>query len=128
VQKVGSRGAPPQRGAQRGAGRGTGSGRGANAGGGRGIASPARGGGPGFSGPRNFQQQDKNLWVHLVGHLREKKLLPVVIFTFSKKRCEENAATLSNTDLSNASEKSEVHILIEKAISRLKGVWHPNFR
>jgi len=124
VQRVGARGATPQRGSPRG-GRGTGSGRGANTGGGRGVVSPARGGpkvgAAGFSGPRSFQQQDKNLWVHLVNHLKEKKLLPVVIFTFSKKKCEENAGTLSNTDLSTASEKSEVHVLIEKAITRLKG-------
>jgi antiviral helicase SKI2 len=47
----------------------------------------------------------------------------VVIFTFSKKRCEENAGTLSNTDLSTASEKSEVHVTIEKALTRLKGAY-----
>lgn len=64
---------------------------------------------------------DKYLYVHLVDHLRKKALLPVVIFTFSKKRCEENAATLTNADLCTAVEKSEVHVAIEKALSRLKG-------
>jgi hypothetical protein len=59
--------------------------------------------------------------VHLLGHLRKNALLPVVVFTFSKKRCEENAATLTNADLSTALEKSEVHITVEKALSRLKG-------
>ena len=64
---------------------------------------------------------DKNLYVHLLGHLRKKALLPVVVFTFSKKRCEENAATLTNADLCTSVEKSEVHVAIEKALSRLKG-------
>ncbi len=89
----------------------------------RGGASQARGRGGGFgtSGPRSFQQQDRNLYVHLIGHLKKQNLLPVVVFTFSKKRCEEYAATLVNLDLSTATDKSEVHVTIEKALSRLKG-------
>jgi hypothetical protein len=43
-----------------------------------------------------------------------------VIFVFSKRRCEENAAVLTNIDLCTASEKSEVHIVVEKSIARLK--------
>ncbi|KAF8079036.1 antiviral helicase [Lyophyllum atratum] len=115
VQRVGARGAAPvQRGGQRG---------GPPARGGRGTAPPARGrGGGGGGAPRsNFTSVDKNLYVHLLGHLRKKGLLPVVVFTFSKKRCEENAATLTNADLCTSVEKSEVHIAIEKALSRLKG-------
>ncbi|KAF8204296.1 ATP-dependent RNA helicase [Mycena galopus ATCC 62051] len=111
VQRVGARGAaPPQRGQQRG---------------GRGAPAPARGGrggGGGGGAPRTAHHAaDKNLYVHLLGHLRKKALLPVVVFTFSKKRCEENAATLTNADLCSSVEKSEVHVAIEKALSRLKG-------
>ena len=50
-----------------------------------------------------------------------RALLPVVVFTFSKKRCEENAGTLTNLDLCTSVEKSEIHVAIEKALSRLKG-------
>ncbi|KZO92822.1 antiviral helicase [Calocera viscosa TUFC12733] len=117
VQRVGARG-----GAQRGANaRGGQQGRGGPQarGGARGSAPPARG--RGGMPPRSFQQQDRNLYVHLVGHLRKKELLPVVVFTFSKRRCEENASTLSNTDLCSAVEKSEVHVTVEKALTRLKG-------
>lgn len=64
---------------------------------------------------------DKHLYVHLLGHLRKQGLLPVIVFTLSKKRCEENAATLTNQDLSTSSEKSEIHVTIENALSRLKG-------
>ncbi|EST10011.1 rRNA-processing arch domain protein [Kalmanozyma brasiliensis GHG001] len=64
---------------------------------------------------------DKNLWIHLVGHLRAHNLLPCVVFVFSKKRCEEYATSMPNTDLNSAAAKSEVHILIEKSLTRLKG-------
>ncbi|KAI0050634.1 antiviral helicase [Auriscalpium vulgare] len=110
VQRVGARGAAPQRG-QRGAP------------GGRG-GPPARGaprGGAARGPTRTFHVVDKSLYIHLIGHLRKKNLLPVVVFTLSKKRCEENASTLTNVDLSSAVEKSEVHVTIEKAVMRLKG-------
>ncbi|GLB35762.1 putative DSHCT [Lyophyllum shimeji] len=91
--------------------------------GGRGAAPPLRGrGGAGGGAARTpFPSVDKHLYVHLLGHLRKKALLPVVVFTFSKKRCEENAATLINADLCTSVEKSEIHVAIEKALSRLKG-------
>jgi antiviral helicase SKI2 len=82
----------------------------------------ARGGRGGGHQRTIHTASDKNLYVHLLGHLRKKGLLPVVVFTFSKKRCEENAATLTNADLSTALEKSEVHVAVEKALSRLKGL------
>lgn len=108
VQRLGARAAAPQRG-QRGGQRG---------------AAP-RGGGVVKTGPpggaRSFHSADKNVYVHLLNHLRKKDLLPVVVFTFSKKRCEENAATLTNADLCSAVEKSEVHVAVEKALARLKG-------
>lgn len=72
-------------------------------------------------GFRTLASQDKQLWVHLINHLKKKELLPVVVFSFSKKKCEEYADNLPNTDLCTASEKSEIHIVIEKSITRLKG-------
>jgi antiviral helicase SKI2 len=64
---------------------------------------------------------DRNLWVNLVALLQKKEILPVVIFTFSKKRCEEYADTLSNIDLLTAKDKSEVHVFIERSLAKLKG-------
>ncbi|KAJ7292904.1 ATP-dependent RNA helicase [Mycena rebaudengoi] len=113
VQRVGARGAAvAQRGQQRGGPPGRG----------RAAPTPVRGGRGGGGPPRTVHHAaDKNLYVHLLGHLRKKALLPVVVFTFSKKRCEENAATLTNQDLCTSVEKSEVHVAIEKALARLKG-------
>ena len=113
VQRVGARGAgPAQRGQQRGGPPGRG---------GRAVVHSRGGGAPART---MHTAADKNLYVHLLGHLRKKALLPVVVFTFSKKRCEENAATLTNADLCTSVEKSEVHVAIEKALSRLKGSTH----
>lgn len=97
------RGGPPQRGRGQPSTRGTGN-----------IARTGRGGG------RTTAAQDKNIWVHLVSHLRKEDLLPGCIFVFSKKRCEENADSLSNQDFCNASEKSLIHMFIEKSLTRLK--------
>lgn len=61
------------------------------------------------------------MFVHLIGMLKTKTLLPVVIFTFSKKRCEEYASGLSKTDLCTSLEKSEIHVFIERSLVRLRG-------
>ncbi|ORY02930.1 NUC185 domain-domain-containing protein [Clohesyomyces aquaticus] len=119
-------------------GRGGNRGRGGAAGGGRGRGQQGsqrgglqRGGGPqaqrargniartGRGGGRTTAAQDRNIWVHLVQHLRNKELLPACIFVFSKKRCEENADALSNLDFCTAAEKSAIHMTIEKSIARL---------
>ncbi|KAI8148032.1 NUC185 domain-containing protein [Fennellomyces sp. T-0311] len=96
-----------------------GSARGGSGRGGRGVAR-------GSHKPigRSYQaamQSDRNLFVHLIGHLQKKQLLPVVIFTFSKKRCEEYASSLSKTDLCTSLEKSEIHVFIERSLVRLRG-------
>lgn len=97
----------PQRGGSRGGGQR----------GGQGTAGFSRGG---RGGMRTTAAQDKNIWVHLVHHLKKETLLPAVIFVFSKKRCEENADALSAVDFSNQTEKSAIHMIIEKSIARLK--------
>lgn len=78
------------------------------------IARTGRGGG------RTTAAQDKNIWVHLIQHLRKQALLPACVFVFSKKRCEENANALSNLDFCTASEKSAIHMITERSIARLK--------
>ena len=105
----GQRGGPQQRGVTQQRGRGGPGSRGQGN-----IARTGRGGG------RTTAAQDRNVWVHLVQHLRKINLLPACIFVFSKKRCEENADSLSNQDFSTAAEKSAIHMIIEKSIARLK--------
>lgn len=116
------------RGGQRGGGRGAGGPQRGGAGGqqrGRGgppraSHAPGHMGRGGRAGGMTSAAQDKNLWVHLVQFLRKQSLLPACIFVFSKKRCEENADALSNQDFCTASEKSHIHMIIERSIARLK--------
>jgi len=112
----GGRGGPAQRGApgQRG-GPQQGRGRGQPASRGQGnIARTGRGGG------RTTAAQDRTLWVAVVQHLKKEELLPACIFVFSKKRCEENADSLSTLDFCTAAEKSAIHMILEKSLARLK--------
>ena len=115
----GGRGQPARGGPQRGGGNQRGGpqqrGRGQPATRGQGnIARTGRGGG------RTTAAQDRNIWVHLVQHLKKEELLPCCIFVFSKKRCEENADALANLDYCTASEKSAIHMILEKSLARLK--------
>ncbi|XP_055521956.1 LOW QUALITY PROTEIN: SKI2 subunit of superkiller complex protein-like [Leucoraja erinacea] len=65
--------------------------------------------------------QDKSVWLSLIDVLRKKDNLPVVAFTFSRNRCDENANMLTTVDLTSSVEKSEIHVFFQKCISRLKG-------
>ena len=53
--------------------------------------------------------------------LRKKDKLPIVAFTFSRKKIDDNANNLSSLDLTTQSEKSEVHLFFNKSIGKLKG-------
>lgn len=45
----------------------------------------------------------------------------MVIFCFSKNRCDKYVDSLTGTDLTTSSEKSEIRVFCDKAFSRLKG-------
>lgn len=66
-------------------------------------------------------QQEKNIWLTLIDYLQKKDKLPVVSFTLSRNRCDQNAALLTSMDLTTAVEKSDIHHFIHKCVSRLKG-------
>ncbi|KAJ4849927.1 Antiviral helicase ski2 [Turnera subulata] len=83
-----------------------------------------------FSGNQNNGGGDSNwssrrseasIWLQLVNKLSKKSLLPVVIFCFSKNRCDKSADNMPGTDLTSSSEKSEIRVFCDKAFSRLKG-------
>lgn len=48
-------------------------------------------------------------------------LIQVVIFCFSKNRCDKSADSMYATDLTSNSEKREIRVFCDKAFSRLKG-------
>ncbi|KAM3911682.1 superkiller complex protein 2 [Leptodactylus fuscus] len=64
---------------------------------------------------------DKGTWLSLIQSLRQRDALPVVVFTFSRSRCEQNAGALTTVDLCTASERSEIQTYYNKCLSRLRG-------
>jgi len=64
-------------------------------------------------------QGSKNNWVSLVKHLDREILTPAVIFSFSKKKCEEIAHMLQSQDLNTAKERSAVQGFTLQAVARL---------
>ncbi|EJT42980.1 SKI2-like protein [Saccharomyces kudriavzevii IFO 1802] len=83
----------------------------------------SRGAGAMGSNKRKFFTQDgpsKKTWPEIVNYLRKRELLPMVVFVFSKKRCEEYADWLEGINFCNNKEKSQIHMFIEKSITRLK--------
>ncbi|XP_075042652.1 superkiller complex protein 2 [Mixophyes fleayi] len=64
---------------------------------------------------------DKGTWLSLIHSLRQRDALPVVVFTFSRSRCEQNASSLTTVDLCTAAERSEVQTYYNKCLSRLRG-------
>lgn len=65
--------------------------------------------------------QDKNIWLSLINMLQKKDKLPLVAFTFSRKRCDVNADSLTNLDLTDGQEKHKINSFFERSISILKG-------
>ncbi|GKB73961.1 DExH-box ATP-dependent RNA helicase DExH11 [Tanacetum coccineum] len=79
--------------------------------------------GYGSGGNNNWGSRvsEKSVWLSLINKLSKMSLLPVVIFCFSKNRCDKSADNLRETDLTSRAEKSEIRIFCDKAFSRLKG-------
>ncbi|XP_055373906.1 SKI2 subunit of superkiller complex protein [Condylostylus longicornis] len=60
-------------------------------------------------------------WDNLINHLQKKNMLPVIVFTLSRNRCDFNALALRSKDLNTAKEKSAVHNYFQKyCMSKLK--------
>jgi antiviral helicase SKI2 len=67
------------------------------------------------------QAQEKNLLIALLDHLKKQDQLPVVAFTFSRNRCDQNSSLLTSVDLVTAEERGRIHQFFQKCVSRLKG-------
>ncbi|KAJ1992918.1 Antiviral helicase ski2 [Dimargaris cristalligena] len=65
---------------------------------------------------------DRIPWTHLIEHLKKKELLPAIVFTFSRRRCEEYAASLNSANLNSLAERTEVRGFIYRSLLRLSVV------
>ncbi|XP_061885977.1 helicase SKI2W [Entelurus aequoreus] len=65
--------------------------------------------------------QDRSVWLTLLHFLSQRQQTPVVAFTFSRTRCDNNAHSLESMDLTTSIEKAEIHSFFQKSLSRLRG-------
>lgn len=61
----------------------------------------------------------KQNWMSLIRYLDREFLTPAVVFTFSKKKCEEVANMLRSLDLNTAKERNAVQAFAIQAVARL---------
>lgn len=66
-------------------------------------------------------RQERGVWLSLLETLRERELLPAVTFTFSRGRCEDQAAALGSLDLLSGPERSQVRQFLTRCLARLRG-------
>ncbi|CAF3908968.1 unnamed protein product, partial [Rotaria sp. Silwood2] len=63
--------------------------------------------------------QNKTLWTSTIYMLRDKQLLPVVCFVFSRKRCDDYLELVKGLDLNSQEDKHYVSQFFRQALSRL---------
>jgi antiviral helicase SKI2 len=64
--------------------------------------------------------QEKTEYYKLIALMGKQRLLPAVVFSFSRKRCNELAYGLTGLDLTSEREKYDVRSTFERAMSRLR--------
>lgn len=64
-------------------------------------------------------QGSKQNWMSLIRYLDRELLTPTVVFSFSKKKCEEIANQLRSLDLNTAKERSAVQAFSLQTVARL---------
>lgn len=71
--------------------------------------------------PWVVNKNSKNVYINLINYLRSKELLPMIVFIFSRQRCDETAQMLLSVDLTTEKEKSAIHRFFHRCIDRLTG-------
>lgn len=66
------------------------------------------------------QKQEQTVWVGLVNHLEQQDKLPVIAFTLSRNRCDQNSRSLTSVDLTTRSEKHFIQKFFDRSIQNLK--------
>ncbi|XP_021923108.1 helicase SKI2W isoform X2 [Zootermopsis nevadensis] len=65
-------------------------------------------------------KQEATLWVQFLYHLKKLDKLPVVAFTLSRNRCDQNSKKLTSLDLTTSSEKYFILKFFNRSIQNLK--------
>lgn len=62
---------------------------------------------------------ERSRYLGLVQYLQQNDYCPAIIFTLSRKRCDDNARALGSVDMTSATEKSQIHKFIKHCTARL---------
>uniref|UniRef100_A0A1I8BR64 Helicase SKI2W n=1 Tax=Meloidogyne hapla TaxID=6305 RepID=A0A1I8BR64_MELHA len=81
---------------------------------------PGMGVGP-VGHPWQMNKNNKNVYINLISYLNTHELLPMIVFIFSRQRCDETAQLLHSVDLTTESEKYAIHNFFYRCIDRLTG-------
>ena len=76
-------------------------------------------------GPQNMAWQaqgGKSQWMSLVRYLEREDLTPTVVFSFSKKKCEEIANMLRSLNMNTASESAAIQGFCLQTVARLSPI------
>eukprot|EP00817_Percolomonadidae_sp_ATCC50343_P006586 CAMPEP_0117419238 /NCGR_PEP_ID=MMETSP0758-20121206/848_1 /TAXON_ID=63605 /ORGANISM="Percolomonas cosmopolitus, Strain AE-1 (ATCC 50343)" /LENGTH=1143 /DNA_ID=CAMNT_0005200199 /DNA_START=505 /DNA_END=3932 /DNA_ORIENTATION=+ len=71
---------------------------------------------------RSGFRSETNEWVRLIDILKRRNLLPVTVFSFSRRKCETISKNLTTLNLTTVSEKKEIQRFVKMAISRLSKI------
>ena len=65
-------------------------------------------------------QAEKNFYIGAIRHLEADDKLPAIIFTFSRKKADENARSISSAiSLTSGEESAKIHLFINKSLRKL---------
>lgn len=65
----------------------------------------------------NAKTQPKNPMLDIVQVLNEREMLPAIYFTFSRRKCDENALACAKAELLNETEQKEIEQAVDKYLS-----------
>ncbi|XP_033097189.1 helicase SKI2W-like [Anneissia japonica] len=63
--------------------------------------------------------KDKNWYLSFVKMLHGKNYLPAIVFTFTKKKCSENAMFLQSCDLTTRNEKHQIEKFLKSSLQKM---------
>lgn len=66
------------------------------------------------------KKQEETIWVGLVNHLEQQNKLPVIAFTLSRNRCDQNSGSLTSVDLTTKRDKYFIRKFFDRSIQNLK--------
>lgn len=88
---------------------------------GRGGRSSQQPGTKAFRKTKTPRGGEKTGWLKMAKMLDKQELTPAVVFSFSKKKCEQVAYSLLSLDLTSSAEKHAIHSFCDASINRLQG-------